>query len=344
MSQEATATRTACGKLEQQFPPPKINVSPARLTSFGIGAEVPQLFEPTSILELGQTLSHLKAQGSHWRILGAGSNVLLPPTRAPYAILRLAGGFSAAFLCQDKHYRLEELSALQQGASFPGTQNLAQLSSAPEGDCSELLAFAACPMMGLSRRTVKHGLSGLEFSAGIPGTIGGGVAMNAGAHGSAIANCLSRVYFLNPESQLFTLEAEELCFGYRSSKLPADTCILAAHFVLSHAEPGEVAKERTRCLEYRKSTQPLHQPSAGSVFRNPEQGPAAAELLEQVGVKGLQRGGVAYSAMHANWLVRIAQSECPIQDSQHAGDLIKIAQNKVEARFGIRLIPEIQRW
>lgn len=328
----------------QQLSWVKHNIDSERLTTFGLGHSIPTLFEPNSITELADTLAQLRSEDSSWRVIGAGSNVLLPASELNYPLIRLGNAFNQSFLCENHTYSLDELNVLQSGESVDGIEKLSEISAQPEGEQSHLLAFAAAPLMSLSRRSVKFGLSGLEFAAGIPGTVGGGIAMNAGAHGAEISGCVERVYFLDSRRQLLIRESDELCFAYRHSKIPPDAVILAAHFLLRHDEPKKVAAERTRCLEYRKQTQPLHLPSAGSVFRNPEDGPAAAQMLEEVGIKGLERGGVAFSSMHANWLVRHSSSGSRVEDAKHARELIEVARMRVQERFGIHLVPEIQRW
>ncbi len=327
----------------------KKNVSAERLSTFGLGHTVPLLLEPRNLEELCEVFDYLKDTSQNqepcaWRVLGAGSNVILPEQKLELPIIRLGGAFCSTSICEDRSFTETELRSIQLNTNTPGLDSLrADDTSKREGRLN-LLSFAGSPMMSLSRKTVNLGLKGLAFAAGIPGTVGGGVAMNAGAHGSSIDTCIKRVYLTDEQGKTFTLEHQELEFSYRHAKIPASSVVVAAQLELVWDDVEAVQQERNRCLSYRKETQPLHLPSAGSVFRNPNTERAAAEMLDSLGLKGLSRGGVAFSEMHANWLVRMGDEEGRGEDARHAAELIEMARAKVLEEFGVLLEPEIQVW
>ncbi|OVE79910.1 UDP-N-acetylenolpyruvoylglucosamine reductase, partial [bacterium J17] len=221
------------------------------------------------------------------------------------------------------------------------------------GRSYRVLVFAAAALMSLSRKFSGQGLSGLEFAAGIPASLGGAIAMNAGAHGSQISDVLDSVLVYLPKQGLEHLRAEDLNFSYRHSSLSEGALVLAAQISLEAKSKEEVSTKRAECLGYRKQTQPLSQPSSGSVFKNPtpveidsekraqmSKNVTAAELLDAVGVKGLEMGGVAFSNLHANWLVRVSESA----SSNDVLVLVKEAQKRVWEKYGISLEPEIVFW
>ena len=141
------------------------------------------------------------------------------------------------------------------------------------------------------------GLSGLEFAAGIPAQLGGAVRMNAGAHGSSISEVLSRAWVLDENLNLVERGLEDLGFSYRESGLRSEEVVVAVALKFTAGDAKEIMKERKTSLDYRKETQPLHLPSAGSVFKNPE-GVSAGALLERNGLSGISDGEVCFSSMH----------------------------------------------
>jgi len=167
----------------------------------------------------------------------------------------------------------------------------------------------------------QKGLSGLEFARGIPGTVGGAIVMNAGAHGEEIADRLVRVETLDENGQVRSWERGELQFGYRQSSLSQGYWVLQA------------MKEN---LQRRKRTQPLEFPNAGSVFRNPP-GDSAGRLIEQAGWKGKRVGGAEVSEKHANFIINRGNAT-----AQDVLTLIEAIQADVLNKFGVRLEPEIK--
>jgi UDP-N-acetylmuramate dehydrogenase len=202
-------------------------------------------------------------------------------------------------------------------------------------------AEAGEPIPTLARKAARAGLVGLEWAVGIPGTVGGAVVMNAGAQGGCIAEWLHSVQLLDPKQpdQTLTWSASDLAFGYRQSRLQQEPLIvLSARFRLDHGhDPAAVTARTSANLHSRTSTQPYQQPSCGSVFRNPEP-QKAGQLIEALGLKGLQIGGAQVSPIHANFIVNTGGAS-----AADIAALIAEVQQRVEAAHGITLHPEVKR-
>lgn len=278
------------------------------LTTFALGGIVRAVVEPSSIEELSKLLQILKNSEVPWRVIGAGSNLLIPDAGLDQVLIRLNRAFS-------------------------------QNSTIETREGSKLF-FASESLMGLSRKTAEEGLSGLEFAAGIPAALGGAVVMNAGAHGSSISEIAKRVHLINAEGELVSYSNSEMSFGYRKSRIIKDEIVVAAEFELVLMNKDEILEKRAACLDYRKQTQPLHLPSAGSVFKNPSDHElAAAQMIESLGLKGFIYGGVRISDMHANWIVKDSVDA----KASEVSYLIDYLAEKVFKEFGVELIPEIIR-
>lgn len=324
----------------------KLDVPASRLTTFGLGGAVRYLVEPRSVAELVSLLEFLDAQQLPHCILGNGSNLLINDRGIDDVVIHFGRGFNEVlFLKQAEDLQLETLLS----ENFQAEHR--RQAVAEDATTQLVFAFAGAALMPLSRKVSQLGFSGLEFAAGIPASIGGAVWMNAGAHGEAIEHCLNAALVLVPGQGVQFLSTTQLGFSYRSNALPHGSIVLGAAFELQRGNAEQIEKRRAECLNYRRTTQPLHQPSAGSVFRNPSATtahwnadettpPAAAVLLEKLGFKGYRRGGVSFSPMHANWLVKVSD-EARTSD---AVGLIELAKNQVQSEYGYDLKPEIKIW
>lgn len=200
----------------------------------------------------------------------------------------------------------------------------------------EIEAEAGVRMGRLARAAAEAGLAGLEFMATVPGDVGGGVAMNAGAFGQEVADTLQWAEVVLRGGETRRLDARELDMGYRRARLPDGALVMAAGFALTSDAP-EAIRERMRSMRQRRgATQPLAQPNCGSVFKNPD-GDYAARLIEAAGLKGLCIGGARISEVHANFIVNEGGAT-----SADVRALIARAQAEVAARFGVRLEPEVR--
>jgi len=221
-------------------------------------------------------------------------------------------------------------------SGFPGV--VLDLSSLNHMQVNGTRLSAECGvrMSRVTRICADHGLSGLEFMATVPGDIGGGVVMNAGAFGQQIADCLTHIWVVRRDGEREELQATQLEMSYRHTLLPHGSLVVSAEFELQ-ADKGEAVRERIRQMRTtRGRTQPLELPNCGSVFKNPP-GDHAARLIEAVGLKGHRIGGASISGKHANFIVN--------EDAALSSDvlaLIRLAQESVEARFGVRLEPEVR--
>lgn len=200
----------------------------------------------------------------------------------------------------------------------------------------------------LARECVAHGLAGLEWAVGVPGTVGGAVVGNAGAHGRDIAADLRSATILNETNEVVEWSKDELQFAYRSSRIKrhaphhsaqplrgTQQVILAATFQLTPADPGELAKQADEFNDYRRRTQPPGA-SLGSMFKNPP-GEAAGRLIDQCGLKGTRVGDAEISTVHANFFVNHGQAK-----ASEVKALIDLARERVKEKFGIELELEIE--
>jgi UDP-N-acetylmuramate dehydrogenase len=202
-------------------------------------------------------------------------------------------------------------------------------------DGSRVRGGAGALLAAVARRAGERGLSGLEWAVGIPGTLGGGLVMNAGAHGGDLAQVARRLGLLEA-GELREISAAEAGFGYRSSRFKAGGALLLwAELELKPGDPLEIQARMREALDRRKASQPLELPNAGCVFKNPAGG-SAGQLIEAAGLKGLRRGGAEISELHANFVVNRGDAS--------AADvlwLMEEARKAVLAKSGIRLESEI---
>ncbi|CAI2646170.1 UDP-N-acetylenolpyruvoylglucosamine reductase [Apilactobacillus kunkeei] len=185
----------------------------------------------------------------------------------------------------------------------------------------------------------QHGLTGMEFAAGIPGSIGGAVFMNAGAYGGETAEVIESVTVLTPENEIKTLSNSELDFGYRHSAVQdQDDIVLEATFKLSAGDKNEIQAEMDRLNELRESKQPLDLPSCGSVFKRPE-GYFAGKLIHDAGLQGYQSGGAQVSKKHAGFIVNIDNATATdyLNVIKHVQETV-YAKNKVHLETEVRII------
>jgi len=199
-----------------------------------------------------------------------------------------------------------------------------------------IVADAGVRMSKLAQVAAQAGLAGLAFMATVPGDVGGGVAMNAGAFGQQVSDVLYCVEVLHRDGRVERLMRDELDMRYRHTALPRGALILSATFDLQHGDP-ETIKDMMRNMRTRRSqTQPLAQPNCGSVFKNPE-GDFAARLIESVGLKGKRIGQASISDKHANFIINRGGASC-----EDVLGLIRLAKRTVKAKTGVELEPEVR--
>ncbi|MEX2105148.1 MAG: UDP-N-acetylmuramate dehydrogenase [Bacilli bacterium] len=204
-------------------------------------------------------------------------------------------------------------------------------------DGHEVYAEAGFSFIKLAVLAGKEGLSGLEFAGGIPGSVGGALFMNAGAHGSEVARILKFVEVLHEVGTLVTLTPEEMKFSYRKSILQGQKSIVtSARFQLERGDRKAISEALAIHKDRRRQTQPLQLPCAGSVFRNPLP-QYAGQLIESLGLKGHRIGGAEISNLHANFIVNVNNAK-----AKDVLNLIEMVREKVKNEYNIQIIPEVE--
>lgn len=203
-------------------------------------------------------------------------------------------------------------------------------------DGCRITAKAGASMAEAARAALEHGLTGLEFAAGIPGTVGGGVVMNAGAYGGEMSQVVERVNVVNGEGELLELDNETMEFGYRDSSIKNKSfTVTEVTFRLEKGDPEAIREKMEELGASRREKQPLEYPSAGSTFKRPE-GHFAGKLIMEAGLRGLQIGGARVSDKHCGFIVNTGNAT-----AKDVRDLIARVQERVKAEFCVDLEPEV---
>lgn len=203
-------------------------------------------------------------------------------------------------------------------------------------DCI-IKAEAGALLSAAAGKAAAHGLTGMEFASGIPGTIGGAVVMNAGAYGGEMKQIVSKATVLTAEGREKTLSLEELDFGYRHSWVMENHAIvLDTELVLEKGNPDAIREKMAQLRSQRSEKQPLEYPSAGSTFKRP-QGYFAGKLIQDAGLRGYRVGDAQVSEKHCGFVVNRGQAT-----ASQIRQLISDVQEKVEKQFGVRLEPEVR--
>ena len=283
----------------------KMNEPLARHTSFRIGGPAEVMALPKTAEELSDLLKTAKVLGISPTILGAGTNVLAPDE-----------GMQGLVIC------LKD--------SLGGMEQLTDTS---------IRIYAGVTMARAAVYAAGLGLSGLEFAHGIPGTVGGGVYMNAGAYGGEICQVCTQVAVMDMDGNQRLLSNEEMEFSYRNSRIQQENrIVLFADFQLQ-PQPEVAIREKMQELQAkRRASQPLDLPSAGSAFKRPATGYAAA-MIDQAGLKGFRIGGAAVSEKHAGFVVNLGGAT-----AADVRALLTAVADKVEEINGVRLEPEVRSW
>jgi UDP-N-acetylmuramate dehydrogenase len=287
----------------------------SRHTSFKVGGPARFFAKVENMVDLKEALTFAQGQNLPYFVLGNGTNLLVSDKGFQGVVICLSGEFS-------------EIVDLGDGIFKVG---------------------AATPLGRFARTTLKQGFAGIHKLAGIPGTLGGAVFMNAGAYGQEIGNCCTAVTTLDSDGNIHERTAHECGFGYRRSIFKdCNEIILSATFQLQSAtflgkSTAELEAELEECMAKRKATQPLNKPNAGSTFKRLEHGAtemptqvAPGYYIEQAGLKGYRIGGAEVSTLHANFIVNVGNAT-----AQDIRDLSEYVQSKVAEKFGVFLQREI---
>jgi UDP-N-acetylmuramate dehydrogenase len=280
-------------------------------TSFRIGGTADLLIFPENTEDLKKILYLCSEKEIPVFILGFGTNLLVKDGGIRGVVINLNKGF--------RDMRLDE-----------------KIHQTPNSIRRTVIAGGGAGLQKLVGFALKNKLSGMEFAAGIPGSIGGALIMNAGAKDGEIKDVVKGVKIITANGETKTIQKKDIGFSYRHSEFPANSIILEASILLKNGKGKDIKKKMELLVKDRKSKQPLSSYSAGSVFKNPS-GDFAARLIESAGLKGFEAGDAIVSHKHANFIVN--------RDMATAGDvlkLIEIVKEKVFVRTGVLLEEEIR--
>jgi UDP-N-acetylmuramate dehydrogenase len=273
----------------------------APFTSFRIGGPAKILVEPATADELGQVFEIIRAENISFFYLGHGSNILVADDGFDGIVIRAIGELCAIGKRDDKIF------------AGPGAR-----------------------LLLLTTHAAHLALSGMEPLSGIPGSVGGGLYMNAGAYGGEISDTLIEVDVLTSDGKKITLKTSDVGFGYRSAPHLQDKIILESRYRLKPADSAIIYNEMYRVWKLRREKQPLEYPSAGSIFKRPP-GDFAGRLIEAVGGKGMRVGGAMVSAKHAGIFVNVGGAT-----AKDVAGLVREIRSRVFAQFGILLENEVK--
>lgn len=274
-----------------------------RHTTFQIGGPVTVMAFPNSPEQVGEILKIARRYEITPMILGAGSNILAPDEGLDTVVIELRTAMN----------RVEERSK------------------------GEFEAQAGAAMARLATFAMERGYTGLEFAHGIPGTVGGGVYMNAGAYGGEMCQVVTGVTAMDRAGNLLDIPADKLDLSYRHSRfMNEDLVILSVRVKLEKGDREEIRAKMAELMTRRRTSQPLELPSAGSTFKRPATGYAAA-MIEAAGLKGLRVGDAQVSEKHAGFVVNRGRATC-----KDVLRLMEQVQDRVEQDTGVRLEPEVR--
>lgn len=272
-------------------------------TTFRIGGPAEYLILPQTIEEIADVIKLCRQEEIPWYIVGNGSNLLVADEGVRGVVIQLLRNFN--------QIQVEGCQIRMQA----GAQNAA-----------------------VAKRALDASLTGFEFAAGIPGTIGGAVVMNAGAYGGEMKDILKEVTVLDPNGMIRTIPAEELELGYRTSIIARKGyVVLEAVIVLKAGDPKEIKAAMDELKEKRVTKQPLEYPSAGSTFKRPE-GYFAGKLIMDAGLRGFSVGGAQISEKHCGFVINKGNAT-----AKDVTELMDETKKIVMEKFGVALEPEVKR-
>ncbi|MFE6705610.1 UDP-N-acetylmuramate dehydrogenase [Bacillus thuringiensis] len=280
-----------------------VNESLARYTTMKIGGPADILIVPKHVAGIEKTLQLVKQYKTKWTVIGRGSNLLVSDQGIEGVVIRLGEGLD--------HLEVEK-HKVRVGSGYP--------------------------LIKLSTLLSRQGLAGLEFASGIPGSVGGAVYMNAGAHKSDISSVLSKALILFEDGTIDWLMNKELEFSYRASVLQTKRpgIVLEAEFQLQAGKREEIVRSMQNNKDYRRETQPWNHPCAGSVFRNPIPH-FAGDLVEKAGLRGYRVGGAQISEMHGNFIVNTGGAS-----AQDVLSLIELIKHTIKDKFDVDMHTEVE--
>lgn len=278
----------------------------ARLSSLRVGGRAEVVLFPSSTEELQTALAWIRGNDLPWCVIGRGTNILVTDEGLNGVVVVLGPRFSQIATVGQEH------------------------------DKTMIRVEAGCSLPRLVRWCCGQALAGLEFAVGIPGSVGGGIMMNAGAGGKEIKQVITQVMYLDKEGHVVTAGRDALQFSYRSWHAPAGAVVVGGIFGLSRGSQDGIEAACQELTRRRLESQPQRIASAGSFFRNPMH-MAAGALIEQAGMKGYKRGGAMVSLKHANFIVNTGTAT-----ARDIVDLMQEVQARVQSHSGVMLQPEVR--
>lgn len=273
-------------------------------TTIGVGGPAEIFVRPRSADEILAAMKLAREMDMPFRVLGAGSNLVVSDAGVRGVVLHVAGL---------DHVSFDEGGVVDAGAGvhFPT----------------------------LVRKTAAEGLRGLEAGVGIPGSLGGVLTMNAGAYQFSIGNLVDRVVAVSPDHGKVELERSAIDFRYRASSFGSDLIVASARLALTPDEPHAIRADIDRHMRFRKQTQPVGVKSAGCIFKNPEGGGSAGKILDELGLKGFSFGPARVSEVHANFIVHGGEAR-----ADDVLKLIEAVRERVSKDANVELETEVMTW
>lgn len=270
-------------------------------TTFRIGGPAKYFFTPATDEEIVKIIDICRSHNIRYMIMGNGSNVLFSDQGFDGAIIQIYNNYNMTDVHQDGIY-----------------------------------ANAGALLSRLAAIARENSMTGMEFAAGIPGTLGGAVVMNAGAYGGEMKDIIEYVDILEVDGSVRRYSCDDMGFGYRKSIVTEDRIVLGAKIKLAKGDQTAIQAKMDELKEARTSKQPLEFPSAGSTFKRPE-GYFAGKLIDDSGLRGFTCGGAMVSEKHCGFVINYDNATC-----KDVLELIKQVQDVVEEKFGVRLEPEVK--
>ncbi len=273
-------------------------------TTFRIGGPADVLVKPATITEIEQVLQCCEEQAVPYYVVGNGSNLLVGDEGIRGVVLQLGNDFSEVEVCED----------------------------------DTIWVQAGCMLSKVANLAAEHALTGMEFAAGIPGTIGGAVMMNAGAYGGEMKDIIECVTLLTPDREVLILPQDQMEFGYRESIVSKENYIvLEAKLRLQKGEPEAIEAKMKEYSEARRSKQPLEYPSAGSTFKRPE-GYYAGKLIMDTGLAGYRVGDAQVSEKHCGFVINCGQAT-----AKDVTAVMNDVIHRVAEAYQVELEPEVRK-
>ncbi len=282
----------------------QLEVPLAPMTTWRIGGPAEVLATPADVDDVSRAIAWANGRGVAWRVLGNGSNLLVGDLGVRGLVLRVR-----------------------------------KVLDRIEIEGSKVVAGAGASFPALANAAADRGLAGIEFGAGIPGSVGGAIVMNAGWHQFEIGNVVRSVSYVEDDGLVLDYRRESCRFGYRTSVFRGRRgVVLQAELALTPDDPAAVKDRLLHFSGSRKANQPTDLPSCGSVFLKPE-GDFAGRLIEAAGLKGRRIGGIQVSEKHANFFVNIGNGT-----ANDALALVELVEHEVFEKFGVKLTREFEIW